>query len=188
MQRKHPKYKASTSWDMEKESLFLIECGLSHILVVDIDPRDGGLESLAAMENMSPELIIQTGSGGYHYYFADWVRPSRYKPGKILPGIDIKAGHNSYVVAPYMPHPDGTYYEIIRDGIPMELPERISEMIISSRPRAKTNSTITSEEENPCLRYLTLVDMSKFTETSSGYIGPHPVHDSSTGKKLHNHD
>ena len=49
---------------------------VNRILVIDIDPKNGGLESLKQLENEigpikdSSNYVVQTGSGGYHIYFA----------------------------------------------------------------------------------------------------------------------
>lgn len=73
-------------------------CG-PNFWVLDIDPRHGGVESLAALEDLHGEipetLRAKTPSGGVHYYF----HPSpdaRNSAGKVGPGIDVR-GHGGYV-------------------------------------------------------------------------------------------
>jgi hypothetical protein len=180
---KHPKYKKETVWSMNREKLFLIDCGLSHILVMDVDPRNGGMESLVHLMGMcgelNPEIIVRTGSGGYHYYYADWVRPERYKSGSIMPGIDIKTGQNSFIVCPGMPHHSGNYYKLIKDGIPADMPEPLETLVLKScAPKQKKNTSLITRT-SPVL--FDLLDMSKFKETGQGWRGPHPVHGSTTG-------
>lgn len=73
----------------------------SGIVVVDIDPRNGGhlLPNL-----MPPTACVRTGGGGWHLYYRHPGQhvPSRELPGR--PGIDIKAD-GGYVVAPPSRHP-----------------------------------------------------------------------------------
>jgi len=88
---------------------------LSRLLVVDVDPRHGGLESLPRLESIIGPLpvsyTVTTGGGGTHYYFA--LPPGVAVPssnGKIAPGIDIKAD-GGYIVAPPSLHKSGRCYE-----------------------------------------------------------------------------
>lgn len=75
----------------------------SGILVVDIDPRNGGTASIAALAGKGmlfpdcPEA--RTGNGGRHLFFAlhPAIRPSKDRLGK---GIDIKATGGYVVGAP----------------------------------------------------------------------------------------
>lgn len=85
------------------------------ILVVDVDPRNGGVESFDAQENAGhkfPETrSVQTGSGGAHFYYRV---PAGFAFPKNLdelgtPGIDLK-GFGSYVLAPPSLHRSGGRY------------------------------------------------------------------------------
>lgn len=184
---KHPKYKKDTQWSLARENLFLLECGLSHILVLDVDPRSGGMESLVSLMTMcgelNPQLIVRTGSGGYHYYYADWIRPSRYKQGTIMPGIDIKAGQNAYVVCPGMPHHSGNYYKVVKNGVPADPPQALVEFILKTlaAPQLrKPEGGLKSHTTYPTI--LDLLDMTKFKESGQGWRGAHPVHESASGQ------
>lgn len=183
---KHPKYKSGTPWSLSRERLFLLDCGLSHILVVDVDPRSGGMESLVQLMGMvgelKPQLIVRTGGGGYHYYYSDFFRPCRFKPGTIMPGIDIKVGSNAFVVCPGMPHHSGNYYEVVKDGVPTDVPEKLEEFILKTlaRPeRAPVGTSFSPTSPQPTI--LDLLDMNKFKESGQGWRGPHPVHESTSG-------
>jgi hypothetical protein len=76
----------------------------SGLLVLDVDPRDGGAEGLAALERAGgplPETAkSRTGGGGTHVFFAypagEVVRSSA---GKLGPGLDVR-GEGGYVVVP----------------------------------------------------------------------------------------
>ena len=84
----------------------------SDIAVIDIDPRNGGDESLRELEQMYGELpetpTVLSGGGGVHYYF----RLTEDLPSpKLAPGVDFLAGGNKQVVAPPSLHPSGKRYE-----------------------------------------------------------------------------
>ena len=87
------------------------------LFVFDVDPRNGGAGSFAALIDRHgplPEtLTVRTGGGGFHYYFRMPEHRAaircRAKVGGH-PGLDIK-GEGGYVVAPPSGHPDGGVYE-----------------------------------------------------------------------------
>jgi Bifunctional DNA primase/polymerase, N-terminal len=85
-----------------------VVCGrVSALAVVDVDPRHGGRESLAAYSvPICP--TVRTGGGGEHYYLA--TAATMPKVPALLPGVDLQA-EGSYVVAPPSLHPNGTRYE-----------------------------------------------------------------------------
>jgi hypothetical protein len=89
---------------------------ISGLLVVDIDPRNGGTADRAEFVERfgsipeTPEVI--TGSGGRHIYFR-W--PSGLTiPKTLAQGIDLQ-GAGAYVVAPPSLHKSGKRYEV--DGL-----------------------------------------------------------------------
>lgn len=98
------------------------------VLALDVDLRNGG--RVAAL-NLRPEhltLCVQTGTGGWHFYF----RYSGSVRGKVhgIPGIDIKAGGKGYLVAPGSIHPDtGKPYRLHRDAPIADLPEHLRALI-----------------------------------------------------------
>lgn len=71
------------------------------LLVLDIDQRNGGFESIASLKAEGRPFghcpVAKTGNGGRHLYFAIH-EPIQCRTG-IWPGIDIKAD-GGYVVAP----------------------------------------------------------------------------------------
>lgn len=84
---------------------------VSAVVVVDIDPRHGGDESLATLEGDHgplPETVTSvSGGGGRHWYFA---HPSHLVPSRPLAaGIDLKA-EGGMVVAPPSRHASGDAY------------------------------------------------------------------------------
>lgn len=82
----------------------------SRVVVIDVDPRDGGLDSLAALEaelGPLPETVTAASGGpdgGEHRYFRC---PEGGLPSTILaPGLDVKAD-GGYVRAVGSIHPSG---------------------------------------------------------------------------------
>ena len=78
----------------------------SGLVVLDIDPRHGGEQSLAELENQFGELPatlkVRTGGDGWHFYFAHPGGQIRNKTN-IRPGIDLR-GDGGYIVAPPSVH------------------------------------------------------------------------------------
>lgn len=105
---------------------------ISGLLVVDIDPRNGGRFDPVIMP---PTRAIKTGSDGWHLYYQ---HPGRHIPsGRLLghEGIDIKAD-SGYVVAPPSRHPDtGRPYRLAADRAVEEIPASLREAI--TQPTAR---------------------------------------------------
>jgi hypothetical protein len=79
------------------------------VVVLDIDPRNGGDESLAELEArhgaLPHTLTAITGSGGRHIWLT-YNGPAR---GKLAAGIDVKTS-TGYLVAPPSLHVSGGHY------------------------------------------------------------------------------
>jgi hypothetical protein len=109
--------------------------------VVDVDPRNGGCETLAAVVEAHGTLpqtrTVRTRSGGWHYYFGLTPLPrscghkfvlssceecaNRKYPdlrGKLGPGVDVKKPGRGYVL---VPPTEG--YRYLRGGRPALAPE-----------------------------------------------------------------
>jgi hypothetical protein len=83
------------------------------LLVLDIDPRHGGNDSLIALEaefgTIPRTCVVNTGGGGQHIYLScPKHRKIKTRHG-WRPGLDIQ-GEGSYVVAPPSIHPSGACY------------------------------------------------------------------------------
>lgn len=88
----------------------------ANTVVIDVDPRNGGDESLARLISAAGELPatfeVQTGGGGRHLWFrnsgeAIGCRCDAFGPE--YPGLDIKS-HGGYIVAPESAHISGRTY------------------------------------------------------------------------------
>jgi hypothetical protein len=96
---------------LRPDTNFGIACGkVNKIVVLDIDPRNGGdktlKELMARLGELPPAPYVATGGGGWHRYFA-------YPEGRKLkgqPGIEIKSD-GGLVVAPPSVHLSGRRYE-----------------------------------------------------------------------------
>jgi len=81
-----------------------------NVLVIDVDPRHGGDETLARLERQLGALpetpTVETGGSGWHLYFRGVVGPLRATLGA---GVDVKH-HGGYVVAPPSVHASGRRY------------------------------------------------------------------------------
>lgn len=92
------------------------------ILVIDVDPRNGGTASLEALLEKVPEIagagmIVETGrkDGGKHYYFRAPVGVSTVQHLKGYDGLDFKA--SGYVVGPGSMHGSGNAYSILTGSV-----------------------------------------------------------------------
>jgi len=98
---------------------------VSGIVVLDIDPRHGGDESLAALERqhgpMPPTWRFLTGGGGEHLLFRHPGGIVTNSAGEIANGIDVR-GDGGYIVAPPSQHICGRRYAISVDHHPDETP------------------------------------------------------------------
>ena len=87
---------------------------VDRLVVLDVDPRHGGDDSLAELEDANGEIItlaVRTGGGGYHLYLEGEL-PSR---PAFRPGLDLKSS-GGLVVAPPSLHGCGKRYEWLDPG------------------------------------------------------------------------
>jgi hypothetical protein len=88
-----------------------IACGReSGIVVVDVDPRNGGEESLVKLlqdHEFPTSAIAHTGGGGLHFYFRYPI--DGIAKQTLAPGIDL-VSNGGYVVAPPSKHIRGVNY------------------------------------------------------------------------------
>jgi len=86
------------------------------LIVVDVDPRHGGMESYEENKCYFPEtLTIITGGDGLHLYYKKPEGAGTISnKTNIFPGIDIR-GDGGLVVAPGSKHKSGKYYRVKED-------------------------------------------------------------------------
>lgn len=90
--------------------------GKSGLLVLDVDPRNGGDETLVKLiqkygSGFTTTLTTRTGGGGEHYFYNN--KEGKLDIGKSILGQGIEFyGNSGYVVAPPSIHPKtGALYE-----------------------------------------------------------------------------
>lgn len=132
---KHPRasnWQSSPLWSdqqldlMEETNQFATGYGVlcKNLIVIDVDARNGGIESYAQLVEDIPEvasagLIVATGSGNgsKHLYFRSPEPPVallRHLPKYA--GLDFQSG-SSYVVGPNSLHASGNRYEIVHGSV-----------------------------------------------------------------------
>lgn len=93
------------------------------IVVLDVDPRHGGDDTLRALERVLGPLpetpTVDTGGGGQHYYFAA-PAGAPHLAATLGAGVDVKHD-GGYVVAPPSVHASGARYEWCAERAPDEI-------------------------------------------------------------------
>ena len=126
------------------------------LVVLDIDPRHGGMESIARLQEEHealPETGQQaTGGDGLHFLFTvDGAFKSR--PG-IRPGVDLKAD-GGYIVLPPSRHASGKRYRWLKNTKPVLLPAWIHKLQASengnNEGKRNQGSSISKGERNQAL-------------------------------------
>lgn len=130
-------------WGRYPDANIGVACGPSKLLVVDIDPRNGGRETweqLVERHGLPPDTAeAETGGGGSHLLFR---RPPVFhaKDSKLGPGIDIKAG--GYIVVAPSNHKARREYVWLADSDPLD------GTAIADPPSWLTDRLTTKEEKS----------------------------------------
>ncbi len=101
----------------------IVTGALSGLVVLDVDPRHGGKESLEKLERQNSPLPKTmesiSGGGGRHLYFS---HPGEdvHNRTNIEPGIDLR-GDGGCIVAPPSIHPSGKRYRWKKGRAPGEV-------------------------------------------------------------------
>jgi hypothetical protein len=137
--------KITKFWLRYPEHNIGVRCGVeSGILVLDVDDRHGGNESLAelelANEKLPLTLSVKTPGGGQHFYFAHPGGDIRNTTGYPATGLDIR-GDGGYVLAPPSVSEEGRRYEV-DERVPIaDLPRWLREKLVHYQTALKSMST-----------------------------------------------
>jgi putative DNA primase/helicase len=141
--------------DYPEAGIAVVTGKISNILVLDIDPRHGGMETIKENNLQLPVTVsVNTGGGGYHYYYKYPQKLSEKLGGKIknftgdnvgLPGLDLRAD-GGFVYAPPSIHPSGQKYQFAEGISPAEValaepPEWLIEVIKDRQQAEQKKST-----------------------------------------------
>ncbi len=121
-----------TWWTQWPDANVAIATGaVSGILVLDVDPRHGGDDTLEALQAQNAKLpqtpTVLTGGGGLHFYFRHPGGVVPNSAGKVAQGIDVR-GDGGYVIAPRSIHESGNRYL-------WEVSSRIDEIPLAEIPQ-----------------------------------------------------
>ena len=98
-------------WTEEPNANIAIRCGQeAGIVAIDIDPRNGGDATWAALtqaHGLPHTLTAHSGGGGLHYFFK-WREGL---PSTLGPGIDVKSPTDGYVLVSPSTHVSGGIYQ-----------------------------------------------------------------------------
>lgn len=127
-------------------NLGVVAGSASGVVVVDVDPRHGGNDSLddllSKMGKLPDTATVITGSGGQHIYFKHPGGVVRNSAGAIGPGIDVR-GDGGFVVGPGSLHSSGGFYEWEASSEPADvgfavMPQWLQKLVYEP-PRVKTS-------------------------------------------------
>jgi len=114
LQQAHPDAATLAQWFARwpNANIGIVTGEISNLIVLDVDPKHGGDDSLAALEHrfepLPKTVEALTGSGGRHLYF---THPGGFVANRVglAQGIDLR-GDGGYIVAPPSQHPSGRLY------------------------------------------------------------------------------
>jgi hypothetical protein len=144
-------------WHDDPEANIGICTGVaSGIVVLDVDPRHDGEESLRNLERNYGPLpsgpCVKTGGGGWHYYFLHPGSSAKISnKTSILPGIDVRAD-GGYVVGRGSVHQSGKKYTWVEGETPEDLPvppfpEWLCKILLAKPAPATANSAVSAIPE-----------------------------------------
>jgi len=121
-------------------------------LVLDVDPRNGGTESLERLATaigvkLADSPLVRTGGGGLHIYMTKPAELRVYGKLKAYPGIDIRSS-GFQMVAPGSIHPEtkGPYElddPLEEIGAPPLAPQRLLDLIERRAPESRCGDEAT---------------------------------------------
>ncbi len=130
----------------QKANLGVVAGQASGVVVVDVDPRHGGNDSLddlqVKMGKLPDTATVITGSGGLHIYFKHPGGVVKNSAGALGAGIDVR-GDGGFVVGPGSLHSSGGFYEWEASSEPLDVGFAVMppwlQKLIYEPPRTKTS-------------------------------------------------
>lgn len=131
-------WKDSTGTIADDTVAYILHCGRSNLIVIDLDFHKEGQDGVKRFEELAEKhgetipdtFSVSSSSGGVHYYFSDEGKPVGPSAGKIADGVDVR-GDTSIIVAPYtkLVYPDGTVREYLplNDSPVLPIPQWLRE-------------------------------------------------------------
>lgn len=126
-------------WPKAHVAIHLAPSGLC---AIDIDPRNGGLDTIERLETQHGQKVAAavqalTGGGGSHQVYATRAANVR---GSLGPGIDVK--HHGYIVVEPSGHVSGHAYaweagsDPLEGAAPEPLPAWLHDLLVNDAPQA----------------------------------------------------
>jgi hypothetical protein len=110
------------------------------LLVLDVDPRNGGNQSLSKLINQHgqlPSTLTQrTGSGGKHYIFCH-RKGTGCRTNCPGPGLDIRGDGGCFIAQPSR-HASGGQYQLINADPPADAPQWLIDLLLQSPRKSST--------------------------------------------------
>lgn len=125
-------------WDKFPDANLGVLTGRSSgIIVLDVDPRNGGIQSWKDLESQVGQVDtfkVKTGAHGTHNYFTDLGGEELRSTSNLLPGIDLKTA-GGFVVGPGSVHENGQPYQLI---LPVVDPAPMSDELLQLVRKARS--------------------------------------------------
>ena len=143
-------------WRKVPDANIAVHLAPSNLVAIDIDPRNGGLETIEALENehgkIESDVLQLTGGGGEHRVFYLSADNHLQLPGKLGPGVDVK--RNGYIIVEPSNHKSGGTYawegmsDPLEGIIPSPLPDWIRDKGHTAQSNAVYDNVFTPIPEN----------------------------------------
>lgn len=120
-----------------------------NLVVIDVDPRNGGDDSMVLLRHMLPATLTQdTGGGGVHYVYRLPEGVTLHNGRKSWrPGVDVLSGNTQFLVAPSR-HKSGGVYSWRDSTVPIEtLPSDVLSILSTGASSTTGGSTTASGQD-----------------------------------------
>lgn len=109
-------------WERVPDANIAVHLMPSGLVAIDIDPRNGGIETIDALESVhgkvDAEILQLTGGGGEHRVFSLSSTSPLQLPGTLGNGVDVK--RNGYIIVEPSNHKSGGKYLWEGNSDPLE--------------------------------------------------------------------